>query len=177
MQKFLLLNDDTWQIAKVLYHHYAGIAFELLDNNIERHTILWMIVTTDRQIWKQRNVGFTTVIYICLAIWKMKRLSPLGELVSRQDKLWWLNPVNQQYSAGNHNHWTAECDPEACYTCNSAVGRDNKGCDCKSQTGWREEPHLARVARQSAVHAGLLWQQLWEDGVCSLGGEDLRLKT
>lgn len=39
---------------------------------------------------------------------------PAGQVVLAK------RPVNQQNSAGNCNHWTVECDPEACYACNTA---------------------------------------------------------
>lgn len=144
------------------------------------HTILCNLFTTFRLKWKQRNIGFITVLkkMTCLAIWKMKRLSSLGELVSREDKLCWLstlsiNDIVRVTTTSVHLNVIPRLATQVIVQWEVTI----KGATAKGKQGGGSNLTWHVLSRQSALPARLLLQQLWEDGVCSLGGEDLRLKT
>lgn len=140
MQKSWLLTDDTWQIADVFPQRRAGIASELLDNGIERHTIVCTLVTTDGQKRQQRDIGNATALRKLTSViprhMKTEEAQPTGRTgLPAGPVALATRPVNQSYGAGTY--WTGTANPEACYTGNSPVGRDSEGRDRKRQTGWR----------------------------------------
>lgn len=84
-------------------------------------------------------------------------------------------PVNRTYGAGTYRTGTAI--PRLALHVTALLDVTAKGATANANRA--EAPcwltwHV--FSTQSAQRAGLLLQQMWEDGVCSLGGEDLRLK-
>lgn len=106
----------------------------------------------------------------------MKRLSPPGELVSQLDQLRWLHALSIRVTVQAPTGLGLRI-PRLATLVTALLDVTAKGATAKGKQGGGRNLTWHVFSRQSALRAGLLLQQMWEDGVCSLGGEDLRLET
>lgn len=140
----------------------------------------WIMALKDGQKRQQRDIGNATALknwhLSSLAIWKVKRLSPPGELVSQLDQLRWLHALSIRVTVQAPTGLGLRI-PRLATLVTALLDVTAKGATAKGKQGGGRNLTWHVFSRQSALRAGLLLQQMWEDGVCSLGGEDLRLET